>query len=129
MALTSSDRQQIQQSINAYCHIVDYGEPEAVRALFTDDMVFAVPASGQVFKGIDAFIKVLAARRERRDGMRHLIVNTVISEHESAVTSSAYLQLIRVERGVPQLAKLARYVDEWTCHSGQWRIHSRRMEE
>jgi len=129
MALTIADRLQIQQSINAYCHLVDYGEPEAMRALFTADMEFAVTATGQLFRGIGEFIEFLASRRGTRDRVRHLIANIVIHEEGSMVSTQAYLQIVKLEQGVSHTVKLTRYQDEWICDGGVWRISRRRIED
>jgi len=131
MALDTSDRIAIGELVARFAHCSDYGDWDALAALFTDDVVTAI-------SGVDAYVGVAAqvehARKsaEWTEGQnRHLALNLWI-EADGGERARARYYLINFVAGkelfAPKIVLSARMTDHVVRTTSGWRIARRELE-
>lgn len=128
MALDVNDRLAIQELINRYCHIADYGPADAMREMFTDDGVFEAPARGHEFRGIDAFLAFLRSRSDAPPVGFHVTSNTVIEGGGNEAKAVSYLQIVSAGESPRTIVMFGRYFDTLVRTPAGWRFRHRRVE-
>ena len=128
MALDTADKFAIQELIHRYCHIADYGPPEAMRELFTADGVFEAPARGFNFRGVDALIEFFHSRRDAPSVGRHIISNTVIEGGGNEAQAISYLVVVSAEGSPRSIPLFGRYKDRLLRTANGWRFTHRLVD-
>jgi len=128
MALDIHDQFAIQSLLARYCHNADYNPPESMRAMFTPDGIFEVPAMSIRFEGIDNIIGFFTASREMTASARHIISSPVIEGEGDKANSSTYLQVLRTDDGVIGVVSIGRYIDQLVRTADGWRIKHRMVQ-
>ena len=130
------DRAQIEDLQGRYLFAMDFRDPQAYAATFTEDGVLDFGA-GQL-KGRQAIYDMVARTRERAAGQqpgqgppkgRHSITSMVISVNGEQATSVAYWFLMvndNPERQA-QLDSFGHYEDELVKVNGQWLFKLRKI--
>lgn len=128
MQFDLNDRSAIEEGLARYCHIADFGEPDAMREVFLPEMVCRVAESGQVFDGLDEFVAMMTARMDRRGQMRHLCSGVCVRVADGRVTSECYVQILVRKEERWKTVKVGRYLDVWARSPAGWRIAERLFE-
>jgi ketosteroid isomerase-like protein len=98
--------------LHRYCHAIDHHDADALKAVFSDDVVLLVggetneggDGSQQSFAGRDTVVQILASLFEQRQWARHLVSNVLVhvgSDGDVDVRSSfQYLLAKQSERTI-----------------------------
>jgi ketosteroid isomerase-like protein len=125
MALDIQDKFAIEELLRRACYNADYNPPESMRAIYTSDAVFEVPAMDISCQGIDNIIAFFTQSRAGFSSARHIINNVVVEGDGDSAKSSAYLQVLRTDGGATAIVSVARYLDTLKRTADGWRLAHR----
>ncbi len=110
-----------------YCWALDTGDWEALRSVFTPDVVTDLGAGGQ--NGIDEVIERVSSALSVFDVTQHLVATHQIhvADDGETATCRCYLQAQHVRPNGDRLLIGARYEDECVRTTAGWRIAHRRI--
>ena len=110
-----------------YCWALDTGDWDALRSVFTPDVVTDLGAGGQ--DGIDEVIERVSSALGVYDVTQHLVATHQIDVADDGRTATCrcYLQAQHVRPGGDKLLIGARYEDECVRTADGWRIARRRI--
>jgi hypothetical protein len=122
-------RRDITDAAQRYMRGLDRLDPEVQRSAFHDDALIDV---GLTASGTDEFVGFCMELLGGFDGSQHLMGQVRIELHDAASASGEiYFQAwhgSRDEAGNPRDLFIAgRYVDEYSCKNGEWRIQKRKL--
>jgi hypothetical protein len=136
----ADDRGLIEELMNRYGTVHDFGTPEEYADLFTVNGAILIANGRTIVRGRDALIAQAKSDHERfstsagPDGkstsiMRHLISNTqvTLTGPDSAVGQSYVTTVVQKGDIGPAILSVGRYEDEFSKQNGQWRIARRKI--
>jgi hypothetical protein len=124
-ALTSDDRLAIGEVLATYCHCLDQGRFEELRALFVADCRLDFGAVLGVFEGAEGLRRFTDLIGTLGIFMRHYTTNVVIRGDGERAQAESYVLAITGPSGTRTIAT-GRYEDELVKHDGRWLLRSRR---
>jgi hypothetical protein len=123
--LSTEDRLAIGEVLAAYCHHLDAGRWEALRALFTADCRLDFGALLGTFEGREGLERFTATLARIGVVMRHYTTNVVVTGDGSAARAQSYVLGLTGASGTRAIAT-GRYEDELVKQDGRWLIRVRR---
>jgi len=124
-ALTVDDRLAITQLLATYCRMIDRGQWEELRALFTSDCRLDFGARMGVHEGEGGVRRFTETLRATGLLMRHYTMNVIVTGDGTRARAESHLLAIT---GPPGSAMLTTgfYEDELVKSDGRWRFRVRR---
>ena len=119
------DEAAIVRLTHAYCWALDTGDWDALRSVFTDDVVTDLGDGGQ--DGIDEVIERVSSALSVFETTQHLVATHQIVIDGDTATCRCYLQAQHVRASGDKLLIGARYEDENVRTDDGWRIAHRRI--
>jgi ketosteroid isomerase-like protein len=129
--LTVEDRLEIAEVIARFAHYSDYGDWQALRTVFTDDVVTEPQGVPVVFRGVDAQIDHARHSAEQSGGKnRHYYYNLFIEVEEGEVIARYMFSNVNAGQEVfaAKAVTSGRMRDIVVKTAGGWKI-SRRVVE
>ena len=126
--LSADDRIEIEELFARFCHHSDYQEWDALRALYTDDVVTEMEGVAARYAGPEAQVEHARISAEQTGGKnRHIYFNFVIEEREGAVIAHYFNANINAGNAPmePKLVITGRHADTVVKTPGGWRIAHR----
>ena len=122
-------RRDITDAVQRYMRGLDRLDPDLQRSAFSDD---AWVDCGLMAGPVDAFVTFAQGLLAGMDATQHLLGQVRIELHdESSASGESYFQAwhaARDEAGNPRDLFIAgRYIDEYACNNGEWRIRRRHL--
>jgi uncharacterized protein (TIGR02246 family) len=122
------DRAAIEAVVVAYATALDTKDFEALRDLFTDDVVWEYEGLVGPLRGADAIVVMMRGSLEHLDATQHLNGNHVITVRGDEADHVGYFQAMHVRTGHPggeQYLGAGRYRDRLRRTPKGWRLSSR----
>jgi len=119
------DHHDIVELTHDYCWALDSGDWDALRAVFTPDVVTDLGDGGQ--NGIDEVIARVSSALSVFDVTQHLVGTHQVRIDGDTATCRCYLQAQHVRPTKEKLMVGARYEDECVRTADGWRIARRRI--
>lgn len=129
-----SDRDEIENLLNAYALAYDENDMDAMEECFTEDagMTLRIQDGDLLgpFEGREAIVKLMRdSLASQTDQRRHIVTNLVIRDLAGSVArAESYLTLISVEGNALTVLSTARYEDRLVLDSGRWRFSGRHVQ-
>ena len=120
----------IREKLASYCRSIDRLDHELGYSVFTEDSDLDY---GQPFKGTGKqFIDWCITSHLKLAATSHRISNTkIVVKGDKAFSETYIFGMMRTPLGengtVSEINVVGRYLDEWTCSGGDWRIAKRRF--
>jgi ketosteroid isomerase-like protein len=124
----AADRAAIVQLTIDYCWALDTHDWEALRDVFTPDVVGHLGAGGQ--QGCDQIIERVSSVLEPLDDSQHMVTSHQVRIDGDTATSRCYLHAQHVRHaaeGGPNYVVAGRYEDRFVRTDAGWRIAERRL--
>jgi hypothetical protein len=116
-------KQAITEVLYRYCHAVDRIDPELGAQIWHED---GLAHYADVFEGTGAgFIDFVFEVHRNCDATSHQLTNILIEVEGDRAESESYVTACIRASGVDVIVR-GRYIDTWSCRSGNWRIDERR---
>lgn len=117
----------VQATLATYTQAMDSGRFDDVLATFTADGILEIPGFGVVAEGHDA-IRAYYASTDGEVTMRHVVVNTLVSEQKAGtVEVSSDLLVLRKGEAGWALLMVGKYQDALRFDEGTWRFQRRTL--
>ena len=126
MGLSAADRIEILDLMARYNHAIDASDGPAWAATFVEDGLFE-GSVGVPVRGRRALEEFAASGLQRRGEVRHLTNNVLIEGHGDDATLTAYLMMLRVGNGLPELVRTGVYRDTLRRVDGRWKFAHRKF--
>jgi len=123
--LTTDDRLAIRELLALYCHCLDQGRFDELRALFVPDCRLDFGAVFGVYEGADGLARFTDTLAKVGIFMRHYTTNVVIRGDGERAHADSYVLAITGPSGSRNIAT-GRYEDELLKVDGRWRLRERR---
>ncbi|HZP40457.1 MAG TPA: nuclear transport factor 2 family protein [Candidatus Binatia bacterium] len=123
--LTSDDRLAIGEVLATYCHCLDQGRWDELRALFVPDCRLDFGAVLGVFEGPDGLRRFTDLLAGLGLFMRHYTTNVVVRGDGERARAESYVLAITGPSDGRHTAT-GRYEDELVKRDGRWLLRSRR---
>jgi hypothetical protein len=123
---TLADRQAITDKIYSYCRAVDRLDVELGHSIWHED---GVADYGDIYRGSGrGVIDFICESHLQLLHHSHQISNILIALHGDKAGSESYatvnLRLSNQDK-IQQITVWVRYIDEWSCRGGEWRLDRR----
>ena len=128
---TLEDERDILQTLNDYCHFVDYHMEREWVDLFTADAVYDVRYRQPEMQGARIVGQVELARRvagARGKLQKHLMSMPRIAVSGESAQAESYLTVLMERGGVPWLWRFGRFRDRLVKLQGRWLFQERIIE-
>lgn len=119
------DHHDIVQLTHDYCWALDTGDWQALRSVFTADVVTDLGAGGQ--NGIGEVIERVSSALSHFDVTQHLVGTHQVRIDGDSATCRCYLQAQHVRPSGDKLLIGARYEDRCVRTTDGWRIAERKI--
>jgi hypothetical protein len=123
--LTADDRLAIAELLAVYCHHLDQGRWEELRALFVEDCRLDFGKLLGVYEGADGLRRFTDTLAKIGIVMRHYTTNVVIHGDGTRAHADSYV-LAFTGGGDSRSHATGRYEDELVKRDGRWRLRNRR---
>lgn len=127
MSLSTEDRLDLIELVNAYARHFDRGEGDLWAGLFAPEGRFVQVGAGE-FAGREALSDLVRVRARETPGIRHLTTNISVQATAEGASGTAYAMVLRVMPGeAVRLRNSGLYEDEYVRTADGWRFSMRRF--
>lgn len=126
--LSADDRIEIEELFARFCHHSDYQEWDALKDLYTADVITEMEGVSVRYVGPDAQVEHARLSAEQTDGKnRHIYFNFVIEERDDAIIAHYFNANINAgaKPMEPKLVVTGRHADTVVKTASGWRISHR----